>query len=82
MYIIGHPLRKQPINCVCLLRVCLKHAATTYVGLYEGLSGEIGSLIVDDIYVAEQVDIPIDTLIVGLTKEEKELDEFGAAKEL
>ena len=82
MYIIGHALRKHPINCGSLWRACLKHDTTTYVGLCEGLSGEIGSLIVDDIYVAEQVDIPIDTLIVGLTKEEKELDEFGAAKEL
>ena len=42
----------------------LKHPVTTYVGLCEGLSGEIGSLIVDDTYVDEQVNLPIDTLIV------------------
>ena len=50
MYISGHLLRKQQINCGGMWMICLKHAMTTYVGLCEGLSGEIGLLIEDDTY--------------------------------
>ena len=50
MYIIDQLLRKQSINCGGMWMICLKHAMTTYVGLCEGLSGEIGLLIEDNTY--------------------------------
>ena len=55
----------------------MKIAGTKYVGLCDGISGEIGSLNVDENYVEEEVDLPIDTLVTDLTNEDNEVDEFS-----
>ena len=74
---VGHPLRKRGFDYRALWRTWLKIAGTKYVGLCDGISGEIGSLNVDENYVEEEVDLPIDTLVTDLTNEDNEVDEFN-----
>ena len=57
-------------------------ARTTYAGVCEEISGEIGLLLVDDTYVDEHVDLSIDTLIVDLKKEDEGKDVFGEMEEV
>ena len=58
-------------------QICLKIAGTKYVGLCDGILGKIGSLNVDENYLEEEVDLPIDTLVTDLTNEDNEVDEFN-----
>ena len=75
----GHPLRKQKVDCCKLWMHCLKDASTKFVPLCGGLEGSVGSLIVDESYKDGEVSIPIDTLVVDLTRNGLEVDEVGQA---
>ena len=55
----------------------MKFVKTIYVPICNGILGEIGSLDVDSTHTHEIVDIPIDTLVLDLTKERLEDVEFG-----
>ena len=70
-------MRKKPVDCHKLWATCLGIAGTKFVSLSEGISGEIGSLVVDKNYVDDSPDLPIDTLVVDLTREDVEVAEFG-----
>ena len=56
---------------------CLRIAGTTFVALCDGISGNIGSLVEDDDFTNEPVDLPIDTLVIDMTREGEESDEWG-----
>lgn len=56
---------------------CLKIAVTKFVGLCDGISGEIGSLVEDAVFSNDPVALPIDTLVVDLTREGKEEAPWG-----
>ena len=55
----------------------MKIAGTKLVSLCDGIEGGIGSLKVGKTYEDEEYRLPIDTLVVGLAKEDDEDDEFG-----
>ena len=75
----GHPLRKQHVDCRKLWMHCLTDASKIFVPICGGLEGEIGSLNVDENWKDDEVSIPIDTLIVDLTRNGLEVDEIGQA---
>ena len=50
--------------------------------IYGGLEGEIGSLSVDKSWKDDEVSIPIDNLIVDLTRNGLEVDEIGQAMDV
>ena len=78
----GHPLRKQEVNCCGLWMHSLKDASTQFVPICGSLEGEIGSLNFDDNWKDNDVSIPIDTLIVDLTRNGLEVDEIGQAMDV
>jgi hypothetical protein len=45
------------------------------------LEGEIGSLVVDENYMPETVDVPVDTLVIELTRDVSDDDENGSKSE-
>ena len=51
---------------------CLKITGTKYVSICDGIEGHIGTLIVDDTLRYESVMLPINTLVVDLTKDVEE----------
>ena len=51
---------------------CLKIAGTKFVSICDGIEGQIGTLVVDDSFRYEIVMLPIDTLVVDLTKDIEE----------
>ena len=53
-------------------------AGTKFVPLCDGISGEIGSIIVDETFVDESVTLPIDTLIIDLTSEDNDDIDIGS----
>ena len=59
----SHPSRKEPVSCRKLWNKCLEIAGTKFVQLCEGVSGQIGALVVDDTYEPGTYTIPIDTLV-------------------
>ena len=75
---------KKPVNCQELWQKCLVCASQVFVKLCHGISGEVGKLTIDSNYIPEKFRLPIDTLIVDLTKdvneseEEDGLNEFGS----
>ena len=71
-FILGHPLRKRPVDCRALWSKCLKITGQKFVELCDGVSGEIGSLVRDEDFTNESVALPIDTLVVDLTKDDEE----------
>ena len=77
-YSIGHVLRKRPVSCRKLWEICLDIAGTKFVSICDGISNKIGSLNVDETFVDEKFDLPIDTLIVDLTREDGFDEDFGA----
>ena len=50
--------------------------------IYGGIEGEIGSLNVDESWKDDEVSIPIDNLIVDLTRNGLEVDEIGQAMDV
>ena len=77
-YPATHPLFKRSVDCRGLWRTCLKYARTIYVPIREGINGEVGSLVVDESHTDELCDIPIDTLVLDLTKEDIADNDFGS----
>ena len=71
---------KRPVDCRKLWARCLTIAGTKFVPLCEGISGDIGNLKVDDSFRYESIDLPIDTLVVDLTRVGEEDDEFVESK--
>ena len=72
-----HPLHKRPIDCRKLWRTCLDIAGTKFVSLCEGISGKIGSIVETEDFTNESVDFPIDTLIVDLTRDVGEDEDWS-----
>ena len=52
-------------------------AGTKFVSLCEGISGKIGSIVETEDFTNESVDFPIDTLIVDLTRDVGEDEDWG-----
>ena len=77
IYSHDHPLKKRAVDCCKLWRTCLRIAGTKFVSLCEGISGDKGSLGVDEAYVDEDVSLPIDTLVVDLTRGGDKDDDLG-----
>ena len=76
-YALDSDKHKRPVNCAKLWAKCLGIAGTKFVQLCEGISGAIGSLEVDPDFRYESVTLPIDTLVVDLSREDVDDDEFG-----
>lgn len=49
--------------------ICLEIAGTKFVSLCDRVSNGIELLVVDTSFVDDRVDLPIDTLVVDLTRE-------------
>jgi hypothetical protein len=79
---VGDLRHKAPVDCNKLFTESIKAAATKCLPLCEGISGTIGALIIDPTYQQDEIDIPIDALVLDLaTINEKEdwgtvLEEF------
>ena len=67
-YPIDHLYCKAPVNCKKLYQESLKAAATKFVPICEGISGTIGALIIDPTYQEDEIYIPIDALVLDLTR--------------
>ena len=76
---MDHILRKKAVDCRKLWSKCLTIAGTKFVPLCNGISGQIGSLVVDKNYVDEEFVIPIDTLVTDLTNEDNKDGAFPRA---
>ena len=61
-------LAKQEVDCGKLWAKCLVTASDVFVKLTEGINGVVGDLSIDKNWVPPEVILPIDTLIVDLTK--------------
>jgi len=66
---------KRPVDCRKLWSSCLRDGGTMFIKMCSGISGTIGSLVVDENYIKPHVDLPIDTLVLDLTKEVVEDDD-------
>ena len=59
---------KNPVNCLRLFEHAIKMANTKFVPLCAGISGTIGNLVIDEEHEANREGLPIDLLIIDLTK--------------
>ena len=73
----NHPLSKRAVDCLGLWRTCMKFTATIYVPICDGITGEMGSLEINDVHTYELCDMSIDTFVLDLTLDEVDGDEFG-----
>jgi hypothetical protein len=73
----GDLYRKAPVDCGKLFQECVTAAATKFIPLCEGISGTIGDLKIDETYQEEEIDIPIDALVLDLARFN---DEGGASE--
>ena len=73
-----HPYHKSPVDCRKLWGACKKLAWTKFVPLCEGISGIIGNLKIDDTFEYESFMLPIDALVIVLTKEPEHDDQLFA----
>ena len=64
----NHPKHKRAVNCHKLWATCLRYAGTIYIPICDGISGDIGSLVVDQNHTDDPYVLPIDTLVLDLTK--------------
>ena len=60
----------------------MKYARTIYIPICDGISGEIGSLVLDKTHTDEMCDIPINTLVLDLTVDQSEVDDIGVEMEV
>jgi hypothetical protein len=76
---VGHSDRKEGVNSNKLSRTSLDFAATKSIPLCDGISGTIGTLVVDGDYIEDAVALPsIDALLVDLSKlDDDVIDEDG-----
>ena len=77
---VNNVTNKCPVDCRNLWAQCLTIAGTKFVPLCEGIYGEVGNLEVNDSFRYESFDLPIETLVVDLTRVGKEDDEFGESE--
>jgi hypothetical protein len=77
-YPVGDLYRKAPVDCGKLFQVCVTAAVTKFIPLCEGISGTIGNLKIDPTYLEEEIDIPIDALVLDLTQLDEEEDDSEA----
>ena len=74
-------MRKYPVNLRKLWLKCLQYANDVSVNLCRGIEGKIGALKIDENYIPEETKLPIDTLVLDLTKESSEDDLEGTNDE-
>jgi transposase len=67
-YPVGDLYRKAPVDCGKLFQECVTAAATKFIPLCEGISGTIGDLKIDETYQEEEIDVPIDALVLDLAR--------------
>jgi hypothetical protein len=77
-YPVGHLYRKAPVDCRKLFQESVKAAATKFIPMCEGVSGTIGDLTIDPTYQEEEIDIPIDALVLDLARIDDEGDDSEA----
>ena len=77
LYSEDHPLNKKPVDCRKLWKTCLDIAGTKFVSLCDGISGKMGELVETIDFTNEPVSIPIDTLVVDLTRDEDVSADWG-----
>ena len=73
------------MNCRELWRNSLQLALTIFVNLCRGIQGAVGSLTVDTNHLEEEMVLPIDTLVVNLTKDDgygEEIYDFGDGEQV
>ena len=46
----------------------MTHVNTIYVPICDGISGKVGTLLINKIHIDDPYTLPIDTLVLGLTK--------------
>ena len=78
----GHPKRKQAVDCRKLWGACMKNAGTIYVPICDRILSEIGSLVIEQNHNDDLYALPINTLVLDLTKEDIVVDETSQAKEV
>jgi hypothetical protein len=66
-----HIQSKQPVKCCKLYSKAIKMANKKFIPMCNGITGTIGSLVVDTTHVPVGSGIPIDMLIVDLTKNQE-----------
>ena len=72
-----YSLQNQQADCQKSLAICLGIVGTNAVSLYEGILGDTRSVEVDETYDTCQNILPIDTLVVDLTRAvEKDQEKF------
>ena len=74
-YLDDHPLKKGEIDSEKLIDNSVKMALTKFVPVCRGIKGTIGELIIDKNYTPEPCEVPIDTLVLTLSKDAQEDDE-------
>ena len=57
-------------------------AGTKFVKLSHGIEGEMGSLVVDETYVSNTPILPLDALIVDLSRDEEVAAEIAALESI
>ena len=73
----GDIRHKGEIDCFKLWNKSLGFATTKFVPICQGVSGTIGELQVDENYVAEPHDLPIDTLVLDFANSSTDDNETG-----
>ena len=68
---------KEEIDCSKLWAKSLGFATTKFVPICQGISGTMGELQVDENYVAEPHDLPIDTLVLDFANNSVDDNETG-----
>jgi hypothetical protein len=75
---VGHSDQKEGVNSNKLSRTRLDFAVTKFIPLCDGISGTIGTLVVDGDYIEDAIVFPIDALLVDLSKlDDDVIDEDG-----
>jgi transposase len=77
--------RKNKVDCKKLVATAVKYMNTKFMNIVDGLEGEIGNLTIDPAYVADGTGIPIDLLVVDLTRvddsEDIDIEDFDMEEE-
>jgi hypothetical protein len=60
---------KKAVDCRKLFEASIKKANTIFVPLCEGISGTMGNLIIDDNHVPNRQGMPIDMVVMDVTRE-------------
>ena len=60
--------RKNKVDCKKLVATAVRYMNTKFMKIVDGLDGEIGNLTIDPTHVADGTGVPIDLLVVDLTR--------------